>query len=65
MTPNALIPDYANSGAPGQDRPTPVGKRGRAVKFGLEGLNVDRALRDKMRDAATRYYGMNRRIDLK
>ncbi|WP_029032207.1 Mu transposase C-terminal domain-containing protein [Salinarimonas rosea] len=65
MTPNALIPDYANSGAPGQDRPTPIGKRGRAVKFGLEGLNVDRALRDKMRDAVTRYYGMNRRIDLK
>lgn len=63
MTPNALIP--ANSDAPGRDRPTRASRRGRAVTFGLKGLNVDRALRDRTRDAVAGYHGMRCRIHVK
>lgn len=54
--PDALLPDYANSGAPGKTRRANAGvKRGRPSKSGLPGLNADPALRDTMRAAAMRY----------
>jgi hypothetical protein len=54
--PDALLPDYANSGAPGKTRRANAGiKRGRPSKSGLPGLNADAALRDTMRAAAMRY----------
>jgi hypothetical protein len=54
--PDALLPDYANSGAPGKTRRANAGvKRGRPSKSGAAGLNADAALRDTMRAAALRY----------
>ena len=54
--PDALLPDYANSGAPGKTRRANADiKRGRPSKSGAPGLNADAALRDTMRAAAMRY----------
>lgn len=64
MTPNALLPDYANSGAPGQSRAPGLAKRGRPVTVGLAGINVDKALRKQMKDIVTRYYARNKRLDV-
>lgn len=64
MTPNALLADYANSGGRGKTRAPAARKRGRPVKTGLPGLNVDAALRRKMRDTVTGFYAENRRVDL-
>ncbi len=55
--PNALLPDYCNSGAPGKTRASNAGvKRGRPRKSGLNsGLNADAAIRITFRAAVTRY----------
>jgi hypothetical protein len=54
--PDALLPDYANSGAPGRTRRTNADvKRGRPSKSGAAGMNADAAIRDTMRAAALRY----------
>ena len=54
--PDALLPDYANSGAPGKTRRANADiKRGRPSKSGVPGLNADAALRATMRAAAMRY----------
>lgn len=57
QTPNALLPDYANSGGKGKTRTsTPGVKRGRPRKDGGEvGVNVDDAMRTVFRLAAARY----------
>ncbi|WEF32672.1 Mu transposase C-terminal domain-containing protein [Pseudoduganella chitinolytica] len=54
QTPNALLPDYGNSGARGKTRSSTVGvKRGRPRKEGAPpGVNVDTALRRVFRVAA-------------
>jgi len=54
--PDALLPDYANSGAPGKTRRANAEvKRGRPSKSGAPGLNADATLRATMRAAVLRY----------
>lgn len=65
QTPNALLPDYANSGGKGKTRtPTDI-KRGRPRKFGSQaGINVDEDIRKVFRVAVTRYYAMQVKFTL-
>ncbi len=58
QTPNALLPDYANSGARGKTRQANSGtKRGRPRTLGDQpGLNVTEDLRRIFRVAVARYY---------
>jgi hypothetical protein len=58
QTQDALLPDYANSGARGKTRTANNGvKRGRPHKSGrYQGLNVDEAVRGIFRAAIARYY---------
>ncbi len=54
--PDALLPDYCNSGAPGKTRGSRANvKRGRPAKSGQRGLNADAAIRLTFRAAVTRY----------
>ena len=54
--PDALLPDYANSGAAGKTRRANANvKRGRPSKSGAAGMNADDAVRDTMRAAVQRY----------
>lgn len=65
QTVDALLPDYANSGAPGRTRSTPAGdgvKRGRPRKGRADGPNVDEALRALFRRAAAEYAARHRRF---
>jgi len=57
QTPNALLPDYANSGGKGKTRTATHGvKRGRPRKSGdSAGVNVDDAMRTVFRLAAARH----------
>ncbi|WGG49900.1 helix-turn-helix domain-containing protein [Rugamonas sp. DEMB1] len=57
QTPNALLPDYANSGGRGKERAASEGvKRGRPRKAGADpGLNTDLALRRVFRVATALY----------
>ena len=56
QTPNALLPDYANSGGRGKTRAASGVKRGRPCKDGAAvGVNVDAAMRSVFRLAAARY----------
>lgn len=58
--PDALLPDYAKSGAPGKTRRANAGiKRGRPSKSGQPGLNADETLRATMRAAALRYVAIH------
>jgi len=58
--PDALLPDYANSGAPGKTRGANANvKRGRPSKSGVVGLNADAAVRDIIRAAVLRYAAMH------
>jgi putative transposase len=59
QTPNALLPDYANSGARGKTRASTEGvKRGRPRREGAPaGINVDEAMRRIFRVAAASYQG--------
>ncbi|NRR32638.1 Mu transposase C-terminal domain-containing protein [Oxalobacteraceae bacterium] len=61
QTPNALLPDYANSGAPGKVRAISAGvQRGRPRKPGAApGLNVDEDIRRVFRVAVARYAAMH------
>ncbi len=65
QTPNALLPDYCNSGGRGKTRASTAGvKRGRPRKDGAPpGVNVDEAMRRIFRIAATIHLGtrMSRR----
>lgn len=58
LTPNALLPDYPNSGGRGKTRTTKSNiKRGRPRKFGdLPGINVGDDTRKIFRVAVARYY---------
>ena len=64
MTPNALLPDYANSGAPGRPRRAGSEKRGRPTVFGLPGMNIDATARRQIKDAVTRFFGRERRYNV-
>jgi len=56
QTPDALLPDYGNSGAPGRTRAVTAGiKRGRPRKDAGTGLNADERIRAIFRAAAARY----------
>lgn len=56
QTPDALLPDYANSGAPGRTRAATAGiKRGRPRKGAGTGTNADETMRAVFRAAAARY----------
>lgn len=58
--PDALLPDYANSGAPGRTRGANANvKRGRPSKSGAVGLNADAAVRATIRAAVLRYAAMH------
>lgn len=58
--PDALLPDYANSGAPGKTRAANADvKRGRPSKSGAPGLNADAAMRATIRAAVLRYAAMH------
>jgi hypothetical protein len=58
QTPNALLPDYANSGGRGKTRQAnPNTKRGRPRKWGdMTGINVTEDIRKVFRVAIARYY---------
>ena len=56
QTPDALLPDYANSGAPGKARQASAGvKRGRPSKRAVAGPNVDAAMRVIFQAAVARH----------
>jgi putative transposase len=63
QTPNALLPDYGNSGGRGKVRQASVGvKRGRPRKNGSDagpGLNADEEIRRTFRVATARYAAAN------
>jgi hypothetical protein len=63
QTPNALLPDYGNSGGRGKVRQSSAGvKRGRPRKNGSEagpGLNADEEIRRTFRVATARYAAAN------
>lgn len=67
QTPNALLPDFAKSGALGKTRvANPKIKRGRPRTLGdLPGLNVDDEIRQVFRVAVTRYYATQAKFTLK
>jgi putative transposase len=64
QTPDALLPDYANSGARGKVRAASAGvKRGRPRKDGSDpGVNADEEIRRVFRVAAARYADQNPRF---
>ncbi|MDF2606228.1 MAG: transposase [Bacillales bacterium] len=53
---NALLPDYANSGAKGRERDAGDIKRGRPRKHLSEGINVDEKTKKVFRVALEKYY---------
>lgn len=63
MVPNALIPDYANSGAPGKTRKAGTAKRGRPRQFGGNpGGNVDEEIRRIFLISVERFYKTSRKF---
>lgn len=66
QTPNALLPDYANSGGRDKKRSPNNIKRGRPRKFGdFAGINVSEDTRKIFRVAVTRYYVMQVKFTLR
>lgn len=67
QTPNALLPDFANSGGKGKVRTAKMGvKRGRPRKLGeLSGINVDENIRKVFRVAVARYYTTQKKFTLR
>lgn len=66
QTPNALLPDYANSGGRGKERKVSAVKLGRPRLYGeQEGINVTPEIRNVMRVAVSRYYAGSEKFTLK
>ncbi|ADL55257.1 Mu transposase C-terminal domain-containing protein [Gallionella capsiferriformans] len=67
QTPNALLPDYANSGGKGKSHQSKSDvKRGRPRKFGDQiGLNITEEIRKVFRVAVARYYTINAKFTLR
>lgn len=55
-TPDALFPDYINSGAKGKNRNVGKSKRGRPPVYGAKGINVDEGTKKIFRLAIEKYY---------
>ncbi|WP_197260847.1 hypothetical protein [Brevibacillus laterosporus] len=55
-TTNALLPDYNNSGAKGEEREAGSKKRGRPSKYASTGINVDESTKKIFRLALEKYY---------
>ncbi|WP_138471785.1 Mu transposase C-terminal domain-containing protein [Poseidonocella sp. HB161398] len=71
MTPAALCPDYAASGAPGRPKPDRGIKRGAPVLYGGTGMNVDETVRTAFRKSVNEHLatkksknGSNGKIDI-
>ena len=64
MTPNALLPDYDRCGGRGKSKTVSEKKRGFPAASGVTGINIDPDMRDLFRAVATRYFAVNRRMDL-
>lgn len=62
MTPNALLPDYSNSGGPGKSKGASGKKRGRPPIHGIEGMNVTPEVRDCFRSSVQRYYAKENKL---
>ena len=61
QTPNALLPDYANSGGRGKERKLSGKKRGRPRVYGeQDGVNVTSEMRRVFRVAIDRYYAQEK-----
>ena len=67
QTPNALLPNYKNSGAPGVDRISGEGvKKGRPRIFGKQaGVNVSDEIRRVMKVSVSRFYAKEKKFTLK
>ncbi len=64
--PNALLPDYSNSGGKGKVREIGIIKRGRPRKYIQSvGINVSEDMRKTFLVAVSRYYVTNKRFTLK
>jgi hypothetical protein len=59
MTPNAMLPDYANSGASGRERVATGKRRGRPPKNNEFSVNVTSEMRSIFKAAVTKFYGMH------
>ena len=59
MTPNALLPDYANSGARGRERAATGKRRGRPPKNDGNSVNVTPETRAIFKAAVIRFYAMH------
>ncbi|WP_448208590.1 Mu transposase C-terminal domain-containing protein [Azospirillum sp. sgz302134] len=64
MSPNALLPDYDRCGGRGKAKAVSEKKRGRVSTTGIIGVNVDAGMRGLFRDTVTRYFAVNRRLDM-
>ncbi|QCN97445.1 transposase (plasmid) [Azospirillum argentinense] len=64
LSPNALLPDYDRCGGRGKAKAVSGKKRGRASGTGIVGVNVDTEMRGLFRDTVTRYFAVNRRLDM-
>jgi len=65
MIPNALLPDYCNSGAPGREKASTSNKRGRPRKYSdLKGINIDDEVRSQIKSIVNLHYANNRLLDL-
>jgi len=62
MTPNALLPDYSNSGGAGKSKGASGKKRGRPPIHGIEGMNVTPEVRDCFRSSVQRYYANKNKL---
>lgn len=63
---NALLPNYAKSGAKGVERPPGAVKRGRPRKYTDNfGVNITKEMRQTFRVAVARYYVSNKRFSMK
>ena len=64
MRVDALTPDYANSGAPGQRRRSGTAERGAPVRYGPAGMNVDDQVRADFRASINRFLATNKKLDV-
>ena len=64
-TPNALLPDYQNSGGRGKEKSASDRKRGRPSQYGVTGSNVDESTKRVFRLALEKYYLTTKKNSLK
>ncbi len=64
MTPNALIPDYANCGAPGKERAISEQTKLKRSENGYGNIVIDADLRSRFRAVITGRFAANKELDL-